>query len=153
MAIDASAKKTNIRLSLKKYLIDTIETVQGKKVFFGIGYALPQIDELTEWFSVGFGPMSRTGFSGFVVDLIAATRKDAEGDNLSELVDIGYAVMTDNTQPDGKRRISLYNVVGTTWTEFDKLLVTDINDSGEMTGPDGTQYQTLTCKINWVAKA
>ena len=153
MAIDPTAKKHNVRMSVKKFLSDELETVKGKSVFFDLGFTLPAVDDLTNWFSVVFGPMHRAGLAEFTFDLIVATRKDPEGDQLAAMADIGFDVLTDSTQVDGKRRIPFYDVVGETWTQMGALIVSDVMDSGEMEGPDKTKYQQLTSRVRWVAKA
>lgn len=153
MTVDASAKRANIRMSVKKYLDDTLVTAAAIPLFFDKGFAFSDTDEMTEWISVIFRKMSRTGLSDFYVDVVCATRGDAEGDRLSELSDIAFNVLTDSTMPDGKRRIDLYDVEQTPWVTFGTLLIADVMDSDEMPAADNTKYLMLTCRMRWVAKA
>ncbi len=153
MAIDATAKKSNVRMSIKKYLTDTLKTTHGKSIFFDLGFLLPKQTELTEWISIQFGSMVRGGMSDFNMEIICATRGDCDGDSLSVLADLVFEVMTDLDQQDGKRRILFYDVEPEPWVQIGALLVRDISDSEEMLGVDNTKYQILTIRIKWVAKA
>lgn len=153
MAIDSTAKKANVRLSLKKYFIDTFQTQHSKKLLFDDLFSLPQIPSLSEWLIVQFGAMHRGGLSDFIVEVLCATRRDPDGDKLSDLSDLAFNLLSDNSQIDGKRRITLYETSVVPWTEIGALLVQDVIDSKEMNGEDGTKYQVLTCKIRWVSKA
>lgn len=152
MALDATAKKQNVRMSLRKYLIDEINGGARKSVFFDLGFSLPSIDSLNEWVSVQFGPMQRWGLSETSMDVILVTRKDPEGNHLDELSDVVFEILTDNSKPDGLRRIVLYNTSESIWTEIGSLLVDDIKDTGDMTSSDNTKFQVLSCRIKWVAK-
>ena len=153
MTVDVSAKRANIRMSVKKYLDDTLVTAAAIPLFFDKGFAFADTDEMTEWISVIFRKMSRGGLSDFYMDIVCATRGDAEGDRLSELSDIVFNVLTDSTMPDGKRRIDLYDVEQTPWATFGTLLVADVIDSDEMPAADNTKYLMLTCRMRWIAKA
>ncbi|MGD8848000.1 MAG: hypothetical protein PVI54_20935 [Desulfobacteraceae bacterium] len=155
MAMDPTASRNNARMSIKKFLIDNIETAQSKKIFFDFGYSLPNEEnkDLTQWFSVKIGAMKRGGLSDFITEIICATRQDLDGDLLGEMSDIVFDLMTDKDQPDGKRRIDFYDVSDDPWVSIGTLLVDSVIDSEDMSGPDNTKYQVLTCKIIWVAKA
>ncbi len=152
MALDATAKRNNIKMSVKKYLIDNFETSLQKTIFFDLGFSMPKLDALNEWISISFGSMSRQGLSYFNVDIILATRRDLEGDDLTALADLAFEVMTDADQADGVRRIVLYDVAADPWVQVGMLIVTDIMDSGDMVSSDKTNYQILSCRLKWVSK-
>jgi hypothetical protein len=153
--MEATASRANVRMSIKKYLEDSLvnNATEPVPVFFDKGFALPDTDRIAEWFSVIFRKMSRTGLSDFYIDLICATRGDAEGDRLSELSDLAFTIMTDKDAKDGKRRIVFYDVSQGTWnTVIGWLLVTAIIESDEMPAADNTKYLMLTCRVRWIAK-
>ncbi|MDY0324789.1 MAG: hypothetical protein RBQ87_01280 [Candidatus Cloacimonadaceae bacterium] len=150
--MDQTASEKNIRYSLRRFLTDEIETANGKSISFDTALVDPALHEKTvaEWIVVKLGPLARGGMSEVSVELVCATRGDHEGIKLSELSDIVFATMTDDTKEDGKRRIPFYNsslqIIGA-------LLVQDVKDGGDMSAPDRTKFKIINCRIRWVAKA
>lgn len=149
--MDDLAKRVNIRGTLKKFFLDAFYITAKKSVYFDKGFLLPDSSS-TEWFSILFRDFSRTGLANLSLDIICATRFDPEGDRLSALADICFAAMTDETMPDAKRRITLYDVSQTPWLQIGTLLVQDVRDSEEMTAEDKTKYLVLSCQLKWVTQ-
>jgi len=153
--MDPTASEANVVNSIKKYLIDTLETGAGKKIAFDAGLADPYLHDksITAWISVQFGSLGRQGLSMQMVDLFCGTRKDSEGVALAGLSDTVFAALVDDTQPDGRRRIPLYDTASLPWSQIGTMTVSEIHEGRRMEGPDETKFKPLTCTIMWVAKA
>lgn len=151
MALDDTASEVNIFNSIRKYLVDSLETAEGKELSFDISLNDPDLHDATttEWVTVNLGKMNRFGMAQLLLDIYCCTRSDNEGDNNAALVDLVVGYMTDNTKPDGKRRITIYNQSD---VEVGVMFVQDIIEGARSPAPDGTKYKVLSCRLRWVAK-
>lgn len=150
MSLHASASEKNVRYSLRRYLITTLETGKSRNISFDLSGLDPSVFGVSAWLVVKIGNMNRGGLSVLNVEIYCCTRGDADGVLLATLSDEVFEVMTDPSMPDGKRRIALYDP---TPTEIGKLLIQGIHDGEEMPAADKTKYKVITCICKWVAKA
>jgi hypothetical protein len=153
MALDPTANETYIRESIKKYLVDELVTARALELTFDASLSEPNLADVTTgmWVAAHFGPLHRIGLADLDLALYCCTRGDNEGINLAALSDSVFDVMTDATQPDGKRRITLYNP--NNWTALGSLLVQEVSESAQMDAPDETKFKIHSCRIRWVAVA
>lgn len=153
MAFHNTAKEANIRDSYHKYLIDNKPS--GSYITIDKGLAAPDLTSKTvdKWISVNFGPLEIGHMSEIMFDLYLCTRKDNEFFKLSNLRDQVMALHFDDSQPDGLRRITLYqsnpNQDSSEWTSIGTILVLDVLQTGNLEGPDETKYKILSvlCRV------
>lgn len=86
MALDASTKEVNIRGSIQKYFVDSLETTEGKNVI--IDADVEPVRNLTEWIGLNFLDSTIGNKIFYRLQLIPATRQDAEGFKLAALEDL-----------------------------------------------------------------
>ena len=147
MSLDASARESNLRDSIKKFFVDSISTAEGVPVTFDKALNTPilQGKEADKWVSVTFGPVNFDTLSDVIVEVYCCTRRDNEGYKLSQLRDKVLGYLVDDTMPDGKKRIDFYqSSYSGAWTLIGKLLVFEILPSGDMLAPDETKFKVLT---------
>lgn len=156
MALDPTAREANVRASLKKFIIDNLYTVGGYKLTFDKGLAIPKLQghEVDEWLSVQFGGID-TGESVSTLNfnIFCCTRKDKEGYELSNMRDAVVGYLTDISQPDGTRRIPLYNSnEPRPWPQVGSMVVVLDPESAQMTASDGTKYKIISSRLKWGSK-
>jgi hypothetical protein len=147
MALDNAAKESNLRDSLKKYFVDSIETAGGVPVSFDKALSAPDLQGKTvdRWVNFVMGPVVLDTMSDVIFELFLCTRRDNEGYKLSQLRDKVLATLVDDTSADGRRRITLYQSSPTTaWVELGKLLVWEIIPSGDLIASDETKFKVIT---------
>ena len=156
MALDPTAREANIRASFKKFLIDNLYTVEAYKLTFDKGLAIPKLQghEVDQWVAVQFGAID-TGeaLSTQNFNIFCCTRKDKEGYELANMRDTVLGYLTDIDQPDGTRRIPLYNSnVARPWPQVESMVVILDPESAQMTASDETKYKILSIRLKWGSK-
>lgn len=152
MALDSSAKLTNVRNSIKKYFVDTLSTIEAIDLSFDRSIVDPYLENtsLTKWVLVNFGRVSQQDvFSIHDFDVVCCTRQDAEGVRLMQMVDTVQGYLYDSTQTDRLKRITLYNDA---WTSIGSLLITDNVVSFQDLARDETKFVVIACAVRWAAK-
>ena len=147
MSLDASARESNLRDSLKKFLVDSITTIEGVPVTFDKALNAPKLQdkEVDKWVSFVLGPVNLDTMSDVIFELYCCTRKDNEGYKLSQLRDKVMGYLVDYNMADGKKRIDFYqSSYSGAWTLLGKLLVWEILPSGDLTAADETKFKVLT---------
>ena len=154
-SLDPTARRSNIKDSIKKYFTDSIETAKGIAITFDKSLTTPDLQGISvnRWMNIGIGEVERGVISEIPVDIIVATRRDPEGALLETTTDEALEVLTDQTITDGMRRIPFYRsrAVGE-WTRLGALVVSRIGESREMEAPDGTKFLILTCGLKVASK-
>lgn len=147
MSLNASARESNFRDSLKKFFVDSIETAEGVPVTFDKALNAPNIQGKTveKWASIVIGPIGFDTLSDAIIEIYCCTRRDNEGYKLSQLRDKVLGYLVDDSMQDGKKRIDFYqSSYSGSWTLLGKILVWDILQSGDMIAEDETKYKVLT---------
>ncbi len=155
MALDPSARKSNLKDSIKKYFVDNLVTIEGLDLFFDIGLTTPDLKKLDidRWIVTNFGPIDREAFASVTLNIFCCTRKDAEGKKLAQVTDKLMGYLTDNTQTDGHARIAFYQSFAIeAWTLIGYLEVTEIFEGQEFEAEDKTKVAPFTVRLRWGCK-
>lgn len=156
MALDPTARETNYMDSMKKYIVDSMWTVERVPISFDPSLANPKIPnnmELTTWLNVRFGDLYRDDLSRAVLEIRCASRQDNEGFKLAQLTDkvIGYFTTTSG---DGIKRITFYRSYPspTPWTIIGGIVVQDIMESAVYMADDETKFKVLHIVLRFASK-
>ena len=156
MALDPTAREANVRDSLKKFFVDSLETTESHEVTFDVSLATPNIqgEDVDKWYAIGFGLLGMETLSSYTVSIYCCTRKDPEGFKLAQLRDTAYSYLIDTDQTDGMKRIAFYRSRASgSWTLLDGgIVVQEIIESGQMEAPDETKYKILTVLVRFASK-
>jgi len=156
MALDPTARKANIKDSIKKYFVDNLVTTEDKEVMFDKGLSEPDLTDksVDRWVSINFGSIAMSALSDLYLNIFICSRADAEGFKNAQLRDtvMGYLVDTDKT--DGMARIPLYQSSATqAWTLLaGGFLVQETTEGDEFDIDDQTKAVQLTVRLRWAAK-
>lgn len=106
MVLDVTTKEVNIRGSIQKYFVDSLETAEGKNII--VSADLESVRNLTEWIHLNFMDRNDGNKLLYELQLVPATREDDEGYTLAALEDLIDKYLFDST---GKRVIiSFYDI-------------------------------------------
>ena len=157
MALDPTARESNVKDSIKKFFIETFETGYSIPLLFDVGLATPNLQNMTvrRWMTISVGISALDNMSEAELRLFLCTRTDPEGFVLAQLRDTVMGELTNTTETDGLKRISLYRSkeVGA-WDLIGSLLVMQpiFESPRSIVAPDETKYKTLTCRLRWGTK-
>ena len=155
MAIDPTARETNIRDSITKFLIDNLDAAD-LKIFFDtmyVDYPEKVATELKKWYVVDFrsldiGPLAECSFNIFMF-----ARADREGFKVSQMRDNFVDLLIDDTMTDGMARIDLYASHPTNpWTLLGGMVPFIDFESAHDVLADGTKFKWLTITLRWGSK-
>ena len=156
MSLDATARESNIRDSIKKYFVDNLKRSSGVDILFDKSLASPNIanrNSVTRWVSINFNTILREKLSTLMLDLYCCTREDSEGFKLAQLTDLVLGLLTDSSQTDNFKRIPLYQSHPTNeWVVLGSFVVTDFVESQQFEYDDLTKYKVITVTLKWSAK-
>ena len=158
MALDSTARESNVRDSIKKYFVDNLHTTEGIHVSFDRFVDAAELlntspPNITRWVTVVFGAMERDVMGSIFLDVYCCTRQDAEGFRLAQLCDTVLGYLTDEDTTDTMKRIPLYRSRASgPWSKIGDLLVHEIIESQEMVAPDKSKYKLITVVLRWSAK-
>jgi len=156
MSLDATAKESNIRDSIKKYFVDTLYKTEGVQLSFDKYLSTPNVQghSVDRWVSINFGDMRLSDLSTHVLNVYCCTRSDGEGFKLAQLRDKAFSYLTDNTQTDGMARFPLYRSRASgVWTQQPGgFLVQDVMESRQFETEDGTKFKILTVTLRFSSK-
>jgi len=155
MALDPTARESNFKDSIKKYLVDSLATTEGLNVSFDKTLSTPYLQTVTmqKWVMVNWGPFIRGTLSDAVIDIVCCVRKDNEGFLLAQLVDKVMGYLTDVDATHGMKTITFYrSFQSSPWTVIGGLLVWDIMETGTLEAPDSTKYKILSVRFKFASK-
>ncbi len=156
MSLHATAREANITDSIKKYFIDSLETIEGLAVTFDKALSKPQLQgrAVDRWVSIAMGPISFDTLSTALMDIYCCTREDNEGFKLAQLRDKVEGYLTNDGSPgDGKVNIPFYQSHPTdAWTYLGGMLIVDVVSSGKLDAPDETKYRILGVRLQFASK-
>lgn len=153
--LDETAKIANVEISIKKYMIDNLETAEGLELSFDVALNDPNLfdKDIDQWVIVKSGAVKRKGLSEFLLKIVCATRKDPEGVALSTLSDtvISYLAGSDG----GQKKTIPFLIAGdppAAMNPSQVLIVNEVQESEKIDAGDGSNFKILTCVIKWVAR-
>lgn len=156
MALDATAREANIRDSIKKFFVDSLETTESIALTYDKALSTPKVQGIAvnRWVTILIGPMELEAMSTLVLNIYVCTKQDSEGFKLAQLRDTVMGYLSDTEQTDGMKRIPLYRSRASgNWTQLDGgFVVQEVTESGQMDAPDETKFKILSCTLRWSAK-
>lgn len=157
MTLDPTARQANIKDSLKKFFLDSLETGAGRALTFDKALSAPDIQgkAVDRWYSIKLGQMIVETLSDILVELYCCTRKDNEGYKLAQLRDTAFEYLSVDpaATADGTKRIDFYQSSPTVaWTKIGGLVIVSIVESGELEAPEETKYKVLTIRLKTASK-
>lgn len=156
MSLDATAREANIRDSLKKFFVDSLETTESIALTYDKALSTPKVQGIavTRWVTILIGPMDLEAMSTLVLNIYVCTKQDSEGFKLAQLRDTVMGYLSDTEQTDGMKRIPLYRSRASgNWTQLDGgFVVQEVTESGQMEAPDETKFKILSATLRWSAK-
>jgi hypothetical protein len=155
MALDETAKLSNIVNSLKKYFVDSLYTTESIQVEFDKSYQdvyadLP--DRVDQWMIISFDPSDMDTLAKLEFTLYMYSRKDPEAVNLFLLRDTVMGYLADDTQTDGLARVDLYDA---SWAIVGAAVITlpaIRQELGNFVAEDGTKFRYISASLRWGAK-
>ena len=155
MALDPTARETNVRDSIKKFFVDNMSPQYH--IMFDKGLSKPSVQgtpsEVDRWISVNFGQMDRGTLSEHQLRVYCCTRKDNEGFRLAQLSDAVMGYLSDTTATHGMKQIPLYrSYQDQAWSLIGGLLVQDVIESEQFVADDETKYKILNVRLRWSSK-
>jgi hypothetical protein len=155
MSLDASARESNLKDSIKKFFVDRIGTQEGVPITFDKVLSSPNVmgKEVDRWVGVTFGPITLDTMSDVIIEVYCCTRRDNEGYKLSQLRDKVMGYLVDGNMLDGMARIDFYqSSYSGSWNLLGKLLVWEILPSGDLIATDETKFKVLTVILKMAMK-
>ena len=155
MVLDPTARESNVRDSIKKFLVDGLNRTDRIPVTFDRGLKAPvlQGQSVDRWVSVLFGEMDRSAMSEAYLQVYACTRRDNEGFRLAQLGDKILGYFSDTSQTDGMARIPFYrSAENDPWELLGALLVQDVMEGPSFDIEDETKVKLFTVRLRWAAK-
>jgi hypothetical protein len=156
MALDATARETNFRDSMRRYLFDNLKTVEGYKVFFRQGFTSANIIEsksVDKWIIVTFGSVRLDTMSEAIIEIRPCTRGDTSLFKLAQMVDKIVGYLTPGSG-DGITRIPFYQSAPDVddWVLLGGIVVSDIDVSGDLVAEDNTNFRVITVRVRFASK-
>lgn len=147
----SNTKESNVRASLKQYIVDSLYTAENIALTFDTGLAKPDLldHEIVKWVAVQFGGITMDSISRQNIQLFCCTRKDKEGDGITELRDTVLKYMTDQ---GSDRLIPFLRIDTDPWSEIGALLITLDVESGLIRAEDDSKYKILHFSVIWGAR-
>ena len=155
MTIDPSVSESNLRNSVKKYFVDSLETAQGVKVIFDrtITSALTDASNIDAFLVINFGSLVRDKLASHLLEINCCTKEDVEGWKLAQLSDKVLGTLIDTEMSDTIRRIPLYNTeIAGHWEQIGSLYVSAVYEGKEQFIADKTRYKSITVDLQWAMK-
>ena len=155
MALDPTARESNVRDSIRKYFVDSLGGTYH--LMFDKGMNTPSIQgtpsEIEKWVSINFGGMDRGTLSELFLDVYCCTRKDNGGFKLAQLTDAVMGVLSDTTHTDGMRRINLYrSYASQAWELIGAFVIQEVVETEQFEADDETKWKLLTAILRWSSK-
>ena len=155
MALDPTARESNLRDSIKKFFVDNIARGESIPITFDRGLVNPRLQgQVTKkWVSLIFGPMERGYLSSAFLQIYICTREDNEGFKLAQLGDKVMGILHDSNHTDGMARIPFYrSLENEPWELIGAIVVQEVIEGGSFDIEDETKVKLLTARLRWASK-
>lgn len=142
------SKESNYQDSMKKMLLSACADTDIL-VAFDRTLKNPDISDtsISKWLSVIFGKMSYGASTMPVLYIACCTRGDAEQYELVRLVDFVRSLFLDETQPDGLKRIPVFDFSEDDQPQIGVVLPRDIASGDTYDLADQTKARLLTIQL------
>jgi hypothetical protein len=158
MALHSTSRLSNIKDSLKKYFVESLEQTEGLQVVFDKNVEnIPTVQgtPVDRWVVVIMGtPDINSPLASANVKVICCSQKDSEGFKLAQTRDAVVGYLTDPDKSDGMRRIPLYkSYKDSPWELLGGMVVQEIleTDSGEIA--NGIKVHIMNVRLRWGARS
>ena len=156
MALDATARETNFRDSVKEYFYTYFKNTLGYPLFFRQGFTTVNIREslsVEKWIVVTFGDFFPAVMSEAIVEIRPCTRNDPSFFKLAQMSDNICGYLTPSSG-DGMTRIPFYQSASAraSWVLIGGILVHDYHISSDLVADDGTNYKIITARMRFASK-
>lgn len=157
MALHATSRLANFKDSIKKYVIDSLETAEGIQVTFDKNVeSIPSVQgtPVDRWVAVLFGPMEmNNALASGSVAIYCCTQRDSEGFKLAQLRDTVYGYFTDPDATDSMRRITLYRSYrDIPWEVVGGMVVQEILEGAPGLLTNEIKFLVLNVRLRWGAR-
>jgi hypothetical protein len=149
--MNALAKESNVKDSLKKYFVDAL----GDIVTFDLSLKEPDIRKsgsaaIKQWYNVSFGQFGRNALADYTFEVYCLSRQDTEGILLSVMTDVLFNLLVDSTKTDGMRRIPIYDTENIPWNLIGAMVIQEIGDNVPFQLPeDETKIKIYSVRLRW----
>jgi len=155
MALSPVSRESDFKNSIKKYFLDSLETIEGIPTFFEFLDATPcdsSGNKLRKWVIVSFGNCVFGNVSEGQISVEAYTRKDSEADDLVVLLDTIRNYIIDENSINGLHTIPYYNTSVTPWTIVGGMIPFLQPTMGIGEGRDHTRFKDVNILCKWGGK-
>lgn len=153
--ISPESRVTDFELSVRKYFVDTLETIEHLKLFFDWIEDVP-IDalgnKLTQWVIIHFNDVDFGSVSECLVDINVFTRNDFENDLNNVLTDKVNNYILDENADGGYHIIPYYNTKETPWVFNGGIIPFIRNIFPVEDAKDSTKIRTIHIMCKWGGK-
>ena len=156
MALDATARETNFRDSIREYLYTKLKNTEGYSVYFRQHFTSLQIREdksIEKWVVVSFGDMDPGIMSEALFEIRPCTRNDPSYFKLCQMRDKILGYLTPGSG-DGILRIPFYQSAEARddWVLIGGILVHHVSVSRDLTAEDGTNFRVISVNVRFASK-
>ena len=154
MSLGANQKLSNIRRSIQRYFVETIETPDNGISFYFDNNAFDVPTTVAKWVVLNSIRDDISDYSGFEFDCFMCAKNDDYGRKCLALRDIIYDAITDfDNDQCGLKRITLYDIDDDagTWTDSGNKIVFNnlMPGVGPLNGPTiGLKYYKAEITAN-----
>lgn len=152
MAISSVTKEVDFKNSIKKYFLDSLETIEGIPLYFEALFEVPLDShgvKLKQWVVISLGYRELGTVSEQQISIEVFTTSDSEGDDLSALVDIIMNYLIDESAINGLKMIPYYD---SSWTIVGGIIPFIQTTLGRMESEDGVQFKAINLLCKWGGK-
>ena len=150
--MDATLKLTNVKKSLKKYFLYFFTTTNNVKVIYDKWLVKEYLATQTagKWIFINFGEPIIATLSSLEVTLIACSKGDPEGVELSKLQDFIVECLTDTTSD--RKIVDFYNTYTSPWTLIGGIVIKQTGGGKESLGDENVNVSVINVRAKWGAK-
>lgn len=155
MTLDSTVRESNVRDSIKKFFVDSLNRTEGVELLFDKSLSTPKVQgmEVDKWYAVMIGEIDLGTLSDITVDIFCCTKKDSEGFKLAQLRDKAMGYLIDTDQTDGLKRVTLYRSSATeVWEAIGTFVIVLVSETRQMEGEDNSKFKVITVRFIWAAK-
>ena len=153
--ISPVSREADFKNSIKKYFLDSLETLEFLDVFFEELGETPSDNDgvkLTKWVVITFGRSELGHVSEAQISLDLYTREDSEGDDLSLLMDVVMGYIVDEESTNGLATIPYYDTSSVPWTIVGGMIPFLQPALGVQESMDSTKYRSVNLVCKWGGK-